>query len=114
MTYDSIDEAARAMEPSAFATYDRGHIVRNQFEETAFLNAQKTVRTAKRKAKAAITTYLQSLLAQGPSEEALNAAFEGWAQPPATSMMYGNARTLQHGKQAFEAYLKAELERLGG
>lgn len=49
-----IEAAARAMEPSAFATYDRGYTTQNVLAEIAFLNAEKTIRLARRKAGRAL------------------------------------------------------------
>jgi len=46
-----IEAAARAMELSAFATYDRGYTCQNALAERAFLNSERTVRLARRKAK---------------------------------------------------------------
>jgi orotate phosphoribosyltransferase len=46
---------ARVLEPGAFATYDRGHTVSNYFDNRAFLNAEKVVKRALKKARAAIS-----------------------------------------------------------
>jgi len=51
-----VERAARAMDPGAFATYDGGFTVRNAYENHAFLNAERTVKSARRKARAALAT----------------------------------------------------------
>jgi hypothetical protein len=49
-----LEAMARAMEPSAFATYDAGYTQRNGHDLRAFLNAERTVKAARRKARAAL------------------------------------------------------------
>lgn len=52
---DSLRERiARAMAPSAFETFDRGYTAQNHFATRAFLHAEKTVKTARKKADAAL------------------------------------------------------------
>jgi hypothetical protein len=53
-TTPELEAMARAMEPSAFATYDNGYTQRNGHDLRAFLNAERTVKTARRKARAAL------------------------------------------------------------
>jgi hypothetical protein len=47
---EMIERMARSMAPSAFETYDCGYTNRNAFENRAFLNAEKTVKKARRDA----------------------------------------------------------------
>lgn len=49
-----VERVARAMEPSAFQTFDGGYTQRNGYDTRAFLNAERTVKTARRKARRAI------------------------------------------------------------
>lgn len=60
-TEEMVEKVARAMEPRAFEIYDRGYTQRNAFDTAAFLNAEQTVRKARRKAKAAIQAMLSVL-----------------------------------------------------
>jgi hypothetical protein len=45
---------ARGMEPSAFATFDRGYTQANYIDNRAYLHAEKTVARARKKADAAL------------------------------------------------------------
>jgi len=71
-TEQHIDAAARAMEPKAFATFEAGYTCKNYFEQCAFLNAEKVVKRAKKKAALALAAYEQCL-----AEEAKR-MWEGW------------------------------------
>lgn len=51
---DEVERVARAMEPGAFATRDRGYTAQNFKDERAFLNAEKVCKRALKKARAAI------------------------------------------------------------
>lgn len=53
-----IERVARALEPSAFATYDRGATVQNLLAEVAFLNAEKVIKRARKKAGIALAAFL--------------------------------------------------------
>ena len=58
VTDEMVEKAARAMEPSPFYTFDQGYTQRNAFETRAFLNAEKTVRRVRRKARIALEAAL--------------------------------------------------------
>ena len=49
-----VEQMARAMEPSAFATFDQGYTQRNAFDLRRYLNAERKVKSARRKARAAL------------------------------------------------------------
>ena len=49
-----IERIARAMEPRAFDTYAGGYTSGNWLEERAFLNAEKVVKRARKKAALAL------------------------------------------------------------
>ena len=51
----AVEAAARAMEPRCFEIFDAGYAPLNWFEERAFLNAEKVVKRARKKARAALT-----------------------------------------------------------
>ena|SRR6185437_3640118 len=51
MADDLVERIARAMEPSGFETFDRGYTCQNYIAERAFLNAERTVKIARRKAR---------------------------------------------------------------
>ena len=48
------ERLARALESSAFEVFDRGYTCQNALAETAFLNAEKNVKRARKKAVAAL------------------------------------------------------------
>lgn len=70
-----VEKAARAMEPRAFAVYDSGYTACNWIEERAFLNAEKVVKRARKKARLALEAVLSSqpegyvLVPKEPTEE---------------------------------------------
>lgn len=66
-----IERVARALEPSAFATYDRGATVQNLLAEVAFLNAEKVIKRARKKAGIALAALLAAT--REPSEAMLAA-----------------------------------------
>lgn len=66
MTDAEIDERiARAMEPRAFDAVDAGYTQINIFERRAFLNAEKVVKRARKKARAAREAYEAALAEAG-------------------------------------------------
>lgn len=78
---EMVERAARAMEPGAFARFDAGYTNRNRLDERAFLNTEKTVKAARRKAAAALTAALSCpdgfrLVPVEPTDEMVKAAFE--------------------------------------
>jgi len=60
---EMVERVARAMEPSAFETWDRGYRQSNSFDNRSFLNAERTVKTARRKAAVALTAVREPTLA---------------------------------------------------
>lgn len=69
-----IERVARAMEPRAFETYDRGATVQNFLAEAAFLNAEKVVKRARKKAGIAIAAFLAAT--REPSESMIQGGAE--------------------------------------
>lgn len=51
---EMVERVARAMEPSAFAVYDLGATSQNVYDNRRFLNAEKIVKRARKKATIAI------------------------------------------------------------
>ena len=106
---DAIERAARAMEPGAFATFDAGYTNRNAWDERAFLNAEKTVKAARRKAAAAITVALSCpdgfrLVPVEPTAEMVRCGEDAryWAKSQA------------HEAYGADGYSLAPLRRRGG
>lgn len=61
-TPQAIENAARAMEPRAFEILDAGYTSQNYFEERAFLNAEKVVKRARKKATSALSGDLGDMV----------------------------------------------------
>ena len=86
MSEKLVEAIARAMEPSAFATFDRGHTVQNYLAERAFLGAEKTVRSARRKVRAALAAIKAegyAVLPREPTEAMVRAACDSCDTTPA-------------------------------
>lgn len=93
-----VERVARALEPGAFETFDKGYTQRNGFDTRAFLNAEKTVRRARRKARTAL------LAMRDPSEGMVEA---GRSLP---NPEYGRILTLpKHLRLIWQAMIDAAL-----
>jgi hypothetical protein len=68
-----VERMARALEPGAFETLEHGYTQRNVFDTTAFLNAENTVRRARRKAQAAFAAIPGLALSGVVTDAALDA-----------------------------------------
>lgn len=76
MADDLVERIARAMEPSGFKTFDRGYTNQNYIAERAFLNAERTAKIARRKARRvveAITAAGLVVVPRNPSPEMYDA-----------------------------------------
>ena|SRR6185312_11446690 len=68
MADDLVERIARAMEPSGFETFDRRYTCHNYIAELAFLNAERTAKIARRKARRVVEAIRSAGLVIVPRE----------------------------------------------
>src|SRR6185437_10342101 len=80
MADDLVERIARAMEPSGFETFDRGYTCQNYIAERAFLNAERTVKIARRKARRVVEAIRAAglvIVPRKPTEAMIDSGHSG-------------------------------------
>jgi len=88
------EKIARAMEPSAFETYDQGCMNKNFLEIRAFLNSEKVVKRARKKAQDALAALEDAGYAVVPRETRIMNVSERESMEHATAEIDTEAKAI--------------------